>query len=46
MDYAAYNENLRKKVPPTILIDKISEHNDQFSIGNLGLDCVLKEKLR
>jgi len=29
-DYAACNENLRKKVSPTILIDKISKHNDQF----------------
>ena len=38
-DYAAYNENLRKKVPPAILINKISEQNDQFSIGNNGLSC-------
>ena len=46
MDYATYNENLRKKVPPLVLVDKISEHNDQYVIGNLGLDCVLKERLR
>ena len=41
MDYAAYNENLIKKVPPSILVEKISIHNDEFSIGNIGLGCVL-----
>ena len=43
-DYAAYNENLRKKVPPSILLDKISELNDNFAIQNNGLGLVLEKK--
>ena len=45
-DYVAYNENLRKKVSPSVLVDKISEHNDQFFIPNLGLVHVLERELR
>ena len=44
--YAAYNENLRKKVPTDVLIDKISELNDNFAIQNNGLGFVLRDKLR
>ena len=28
------------------MIDKIPKQSDQFSIGNIGLDRVLKERLR
>ena len=45
-DYAAYNENFRKKVPPDVLVDKISEHNDRFAIQNNGFGFVLRDKLR
>src|SRR3989337_2308740 len=45
-DYAAYNENLRKKVPPSVLIDKISEQNDNFAIQNNVLWFVPRDKLR
>ena len=45
-DYAAYNENLRKRVPIDVLIDKISKLNDIFSIQNNGLGFVLRDKLR
>ena len=43
---AAYNENLRKDVPPSVLIDKISKINDNFAIQNNGLGRVVKERLR
>ena len=46
LDYIAFNKNLRKKVPTTVLIDKISELNNDFAIRNneLGysLECRLK----
>ena len=45
-DYAAYNKNLRKKVPIPGLIDKISKQNDKFSIQRNELGFVLKSKLR
>ena len=32
LDHVAYNETLRKKVPTDILVDKISELNDDFAI--------------
>ena len=37
LDHIAYNENLRKKVPAVVLVDKISELNDDFAIQNNGL---------
>ena len=45
-DYAAYNENLRNKVPSSTLLDKISELNDNFAIQNNGLGLVLEKKLK
>ena len=45
-DYAAYTRNLRKKVPTDVLIDKISEFNDNFSIQNNVLGFVLRYRLR
>ena len=44
-DYTAYNENLRKKVPPSLLIDKISKLNENFAIQNNGLGFILGDKL-
>ena len=35
-DYVGYNENLRKKVPPNVLIDNISKYNDQIIVPNIG----------
>ena len=32
VDHVAYNENLRKKVPTNVLVDRISELNDDFAI--------------
>ena len=46
LDYIAFNENLRRKVPTTVLVDKISELNNDFAIRNneLGyfIECRLK----
>ena len=44
-DYVAYDENLKKKVPPNALVDKISEHNDQFAIPKLGMVYELEREL-
>ena len=44
-DQAAYNENLRKKIPIDVLIDNISELNDNFAIQNNGLGFVLRDRL-
>ena len=44
-DFVAYNENLRKRVPTKVLVDKISELNDNFSTQNNGLGFVLGDKL-
>ena len=30
LDYAAFNENLRKKVPTNVLVDRLSELNNDF----------------
>ena len=38
--------NLRKKVPPSILIDNFFEQNNNFAIQRIGLEHVLKERLR
>ena len=34
-DYIAYNKNLRKRVPTEVLVDKISEFNNNFSIKKM-----------
>ena len=45
LDHAAYNENLRKRVPTDVLVDKISELNDNFAIQNNGFGFSLVYKL-
>ena len=42
LDHTAYNENLRKKVPSDVLVDRISELNDDFAIQNNGLGFSLE----
>ena len=44
-DHVAYNENLRKKVRTDVLVDRISELNDDFSIQNNGLGFSLERRL-
>ena len=44
-DSVAYNENLRKSVPTDVLVDRISELNDNFSIQNNGLGFPLEQSL-
>ena len=44
-DHVAFNENLRKKVPVEILIDRISEINDDFAVQNNGLGPFLERRL-
>ena len=43
LDHVAFNENLRKKVPTDVLVDRISELNDDFAIQNNGLEFFLNE---
>ena len=43
--HVAFNENLRKKVPIEILIDRISEINDDFAVQNNGLGFFLERRL-
>ena len=43
LDHVAYNENLRKRVPTDVLVDRISELNDNFAIQNNGLGFLLKK---
>ena len=43
LDYAAFNENLRKKVPTDVLVDRISELNNNFAIQNNGLVFLLNK---
>ena len=45
LDYVAFNENLRKKVPINILIDRISELNDDLAIRNNELGYSLESRL-
>ena len=45
LDYIAFNENLREKVPTTILIDKISELNNDFPLRNNELGHSLEYRL-
>ena len=46
IDYEAYDENLRKKVPPHVLVDKFFDHiNDKFAVGNVGLNYELEKQI-
>ena len=45
LDHVAYNENLRKKFPNDVLVDRISELNDDFAIQNNGLGFSLEQRL-
>ena len=45
LDHVAYNENLRKRVPTDVLVDTISELNDNFAIQNNGLGFILGDKI-
>ena len=44
-DYVAFNENLRKKVPTNVLVDKISELNNDFALRNNELGYSLEYRL-
>ena len=43
LDHVDFNENLRKKVPTDVLVDRISELNDNFSIQNNELGFLLNK---
>ena len=43
LGHVAYNENLRKRVPTDVLVDRISELNDNFAIQNNGLGFLLNK---
>ena len=45
LDHVAYNENLRKRVPTDVLVEKIFEVNDNFAIQNNGLGFSLGKKI-
>ena len=45
LDYVAYNENLRKRVPIDVLVDRISELNDDLAIRKNGLGYSLEYRL-
>ena len=45
LDYIAFNENLRKKVPTNVLVDRIYELNDDFALRNNELGYSLEYKL-
>ena len=45
LDYVAFNENLRKKVTTNILIDRISELNDDLAIRNNEIGYSLESRL-
>ena len=45
LDHVAYNENLRKRVPTDVLVDKIFELNNNFAIQNNVLGFSLGHKL-
>ena len=44
-NYVAYNENLRKRVPTEVLVDKISELNYKFAIQSNELGFMISDKL-
>ena len=45
LDYVAFNENLRKRVPTNVLVDRISELNNDFAIRNNELGYSLEYRL-
>ena len=45
LDHVAFNENLRKKVPTDVIVDRISELKDSFAIQNNGLGFSLEQRL-
>ena len=45
LDYVAFNENLRKKVPINALVDCINELNNDFSLRNNELGYSLEYRL-
>ena len=45
LDYVAFNENLRKRVPTNVLVDRISEVNDDLDIRNNELGYSLEYRL-
>ena len=45
LDYVAFNENLRKRVPTNVLVDRISELNDDLAIRNNELGYSLEYRL-
>ena len=44
-DYVAFNENLRKKVPTNVLVDRINELNNDFALRNNELGYSLEYRL-
>ena len=44
-DYVAFNENLRKKVPTNVLVDRISVLNNDFALQNNELGYSLEYRL-
>ena len=45
LDYVAFNENLRKRVPTNVLVDRISELNNDLAIRNNELGYSLEYRL-
>ena len=45
LDYVVFNENLRKKVPTNVLVDRISELNNDFALRNNELGYSLEYRL-
>ena len=45
LDYVAFNENLRKKVPINVLVDCINELNNYFALRNNELGYSLEYRL-
>ena len=45
LDYVAFSENLRKKVPTNVLVDRISELNNDLAIRNNELGYSLEYRL-
>ena len=41
LDHVSFNENLRKKVPTDVLVNKISELNDNFAIQKTIIESAL-----
>ena len=45
LDYVAFNENLRKKVPTNVLVNRISKLNNDFALHNNELGYSLEYNL-